>query len=390
MGEHAFLSPSAAYRWSVCPDSPHAEAEFPDSDSVFSREGTFAHDIAAQCLDTGLPAKSRIGHMDPAEEFTVDREMADHLQVYLDYVDGIVLVEDCPKPAIEQKVVLARDLWGTADAVVLSGDGKRLHIIDLKFGQGKLVTAFENKQLVVYAMACLKTFEELMAAVEEVTMHIVQPRRLDSDGNATRSWKVSRRELVDWWMEEMSYAADEARKGGRRVPGDHCHFCKARRSCHAVQEQALAVAQDVFPKGDPHEPVAPPAPSTFTTEQLGELLQTAGLIELWISGLRDEAYERARAGQKVPGFKLVQKQGNRKWIDEARAEASLRAAGVDPFSEPKLVSPAEAERRLKKQKVLVKDLAFKPVTGAALVAEGDKRPELPADAASVFDLDSVN
>ena len=60
----------------------------------------------------------------------------------------------------------------------------------------------------------------------------------------------------------------------------------------------------------------------------------------------------------------------------------LTEKGVNPFTEPKLVSPAEAERRLGSKK-LVKVLAYVPSIGTALVPESTKRPAIEPGA--VFD-----
>lgn len=53
---------------------------------------------------------------------------------------------------------------------------KLLHIIDLKYGQGVLVDATENPQMMLYALGALRIFDCLYD-IESVSMTIYQPRR---------------------------------------------------------------------------------------------------------------------------------------------------------------------------------------------------------------------
>ena len=86
-------------------------------------------------------------------------------------------------------------------------------------------------------------------------------------------------------------------------------------------------------------------------------------------------------GQGYPGLKLVQKVGLRSFSDEQVAEEHLRGLGVDPLA-TKLVSPAEAERRLaaagmtkKQAKASIANYTHKPARGTLLVPVSDRRPE---------------
>jgi hypothetical protein len=119
------------------------------------------------------------------------------------------------------------------------------------------------------------------------------------------------------------------------------------------------------------------------------VLAGADLVETWIKGCREMAFDTLKRGGEIPGWKLVAKQGLRKWTDDNAAADALRAAGAHPFTDPKIISPAEAEKRLAKTKLgkkggeaLVETLAFKPTTGEALVPVTDSRPALLAG--SVF------
>ena len=79
MADHAKLAPSSAHRWLECHGSISLCETVEDTDSVYAREGTFAHDIAAKCLTTNKDALSFLGiksknakKPEHAGEFTFD------------------------------------------------------------------------------------------------------------------------------------------------------------------------------------------------------------------------------------------------------------------------------------------------------------------------------
>ena len=75
----------------------------------------------------------------------------------------------------------------------------------------------------------------------------------------------------------------------------------------------------------------------------------------------------------MPGFKLVPKRATRQWIDEDKALAALEATGAMELTE--LKSPAQVEKLLKKQKlVMPDDLIVSVSSGNTLAPESDPRP----------------
>lgn len=372
MSEHAILSPSAAHRWLNCPGSVRLSAGIESPDTEYSREGTFAHALASACLLHDLPAASQLGVSDG--EWTCDVEMAAHIQVYLDAVNGVTLaLGGAETLAVEQRVELTQSCWGTADAWLID-ETNWLHVFDLKFGRGHLVSAEGNPQMLTYAAAIARAVGRTFSGI---ALHIVQPRRLDADDRAHRTATVTHDALQDFTkrvLEASRVALDTAE--APVVPGDWCTFCPARATCPALRAVALQSAQEVFADLDTLKPVAAPELATIPAARLAAVLRAADTAEAWIAGVRRHALERARR-ETIPGYKVVATLSNRRWIGLQAAEAALRHAGVDPFSPPALVSPAEAERRLgTKRKHLVKPLCERVVTGATLAREDDPRPAL--------------
>jgi hypothetical protein len=87
---------------------------------------------------------------------------------------------------------------------------------------------------------------------------------------------------------------------------------------------------------------------------------------------------RLEQGDDVPGWKMVEKRGYRKWIeDDTVVEAALLTAGMkdDDLHTVKLVSPAQAEKALgKKNYEEVAHLAASVSEGLTIAPAEDKRP----------------
>lgn len=379
---HAELSPSAAHRWMRCPGSVRLCAHIPRVDSTYSREGTFAHEIAALCLQENLDPQTQLGRTDG--EFTCDSEMVAHIQSYLDVVRGVMLF-DGGTLLVEQKVKVSNEIFGTADAIV--GARTDLHIFDLKYGAGAYVEVNNNPQLLTYGLGGLLLPVEVLnvTAVTHVHLHIIQPRCSVGD-SYWRTSEVTAAYLLDDWQNQLAVAAEATKdEEAPLVPGDHCKFCPAKATCPALRRSALQAAAAVFPTGDVAAPVKPPPPSALTPLEISKVLNAADLVEEWFKSVREWAFNEVRAGRlELPGWKIVERIGNRAWKDEEATAAGLKALGLSSPYESKLVSPATAEKllakslKLSKEKVktLLEQLAHRPVTGQALAPVDDPRPAI--------------
>src|SRR5689334_6850848 len=160
---HARLSASAAHRWLKCAGSIQSSAGLPDTASIYAAQGTFAHDIAAKCLDKNIDAAGFLGHKGRVEghDFTADQEMIDAIQVYLDAVREDAKVGDINKAELSLLDPLAKidpDLGGTADFARYRPGDKSLRVFDFKFGSGVYVEAESNEQMKLYALGVLLAF----------------------------------------------------------------------------------------------------------------------------------------------------------------------------------------------------------------------------------------
>ncbi len=148
--KHAKLAPSASARWIPCTGSIAAtEGLPPEAPSEFAAEGSVAHEVAAYCLKNDTQAADQVGNVMEHDgfEFTVDDEMAEFVQVYVDKVrtrKGEKLIEEC----LDLQDVYGVDLqFGTGDAITMNVEAKQIIVDDLKFGRGVVVYAEDNPQM---------------------------------------------------------------------------------------------------------------------------------------------------------------------------------------------------------------------------------------------------
>lgn len=373
MTEHAKLSPSSASRWLTCPGSLRVCADIADAETEYAALGTFAHQVAGDALEFGKPIEAFIGVAETHPQFglfSCDSEMVEHLRLYVDAVNSTVDLLGLDRKhdlAVETKVHAAQDVWGTADAIVWDDD--EIHVFDLKYGAGTYVEVVDNPQLMIYALGAILHKPSRCANLRRVSMHIVQPRY----GGATpwRTHTIPAHELNAWAADVLLPGVGAVREpDAPLVPSaSGCKWCPAKPTCPALRETALQTARNAF--------AAKPDPSQLTTPQLGEILAKLPVVEEWISAVRNLAYTRAleSGGHKCPpGFKLIRKRGNRAWVDEVEAKRVLAKHFVNPMAEPKLISPAQAEKKIGAAgKKIVADLAHMPDRGLTLVPESDSR-----------------
>lgn len=373
MSGHSKFGPSKAHRWSVCHGSVALEAAIPDEDNVYAFEGTVAHDIASRCAtedkDPAVFLNRKFSSGDI--EVTVDEEMVEHVREYLQFVDTMRMMFG-GEPLVETRVSYTEEIAGTADLILLSDDGRTLVVIDFKYGQGVSVSAVDNKQAICYALGALKQLGPIRGGlIERVDMHIYQPRA--RSGPPWRDASMTPAELEEHGAELARHVQMIQAGSNTLVPGDHCKFCKAASTCPKRRDEAQAVAKTVWAKVDPR---------TLSTDDLLALHKAKDRVVEFLGLVADTLQKRAERGEKVPGYKLVQKLGNRAWTDEQAVVDLLTANGIDPFEKPKMSSPNQVEKKVAKsnRKIDIRQLVTRPIKGTDFVPDSDGRKALPPPA----------
>ena len=402
MTGHALISPSGAERWFNCPASLWLSRNEPDQPSEYAAEGTTAHALAEYCFKFNRPAKNLIGGRTVVNAIIVDDEMSDAIQHYVDTVNGIkstmtdVLVFD-----VEQRLDFSELLdlstnintantgykpeksFGTAD-VVLLGDGW-LQVHDLKYGKGVRVSAENNKQLLIYALAAYYYYS-LGCEINKISVHIHQPRL-----NHYSEFTVTPEELFEFGkqLKEKAGIAYNIYLNGPQTADDfcagesQCRFCKAAGKCETLSNH---VAETVNADFENLDETCIQQVDTLDSETLSNKFRSIGLIKSWITAVESRVHSELQQGNPVPGFKLViGRQGNRAWINEQDAENALKSFRLkqDEMYSRKLITPTQALKILKGQDKRIAKLEgviTRPDGKPTVVPESDKRPAIsPAD-----------
>lgn len=479
---HALLSPSGMPAAIRCLAKPHRERGLPDQSSSFADEGTAAHFLLEQCLENQVEAKHYIGNSIKVEagktefhtagQYPVGRDMVHEIQKALDYIHAVA---DGAMIYPEQKLSIAHitgEYWHKVTGAVcfLHGDGKYIdfdtgqeyledevepatgttdvwiikgkvaHCLDLKYGMGVQVFAADNEQQEMYTDAALQEFD-LLGEVEQVHLHIVQPRMNHFDEAAlTREELDAKIELIRQASKKIALTPGDELPA---TPGEkQCRFCKASATCaertdHTMQlivgefvdldkgfvkvempqaEKLLAQSFGVKPaaidfvrgnssEANEHFTVKKPSIrpaleaaterlATAEDERLATLMDAADMIEGFAKAVRAEVERRLLAGKFTDArYKLVEgRQGARSWTDEAEAEATLKAMRlkVDQMYDFKLISPTTAERVLKEANPR-KWNKLQPLIGRSdgkpsVAPASDKRPALSMAIAEQFEV----
>ncbi|CAM3777203.1 DUF2800 domain-containing protein [Litorimonas haliclonae] len=375
MAQHAKLSASGAHRWMACPASVQQEEGLPDTSSDYAQEGTDAHDLAEHFLKNRRNAADDIDTIETDSFTDAPEEVAEYVQMYLDYVRGLP-----GKLFTEQRVDFSPwvpEGFGTADAIVLNEN--IAHVVDLKYGKGLRVDAEQNPQALLYALGALNEYGYLFDEIDTFRLVIVQPR-LDH----ISEWDISRKDLMAWGESTKAVAEEAASGNGRFNPGEkQCQWCKAKEFCKPRAVKILSIASEGFEAvGDPIEPTPK---DKLTLDEIAELLPHFGELSKWMRDLEGFAYNLAMQGQDVPDHKLVEGRSMRKWGDEEAAERKLkRDLGATNAFTKKLLSPAQAEKAYGKEKDKIQSYITKPSGKPTLVPASDKRPAIEIDPTEGF------
>ena len=373
--KHSKLGASSAYRWWICPGSVALiESAPPQGSSSYALEGSAAHKLAEVCLtEDGQFTEDWLNEVIVinGDEVKVTQNMIEAVNVYLDAVkdDMAEMGLDRCDLKVEQEFHLTEIhelAYGTNDLCLFKPFGL-LRIYDYKHGQGVPVEVVNNKQMLIYALGAISKLDVDLDMIQEIELIVVQPR-FDHSSGLVRRWRLSVQELMDFKAEYTEHIKLALSKNAPLCSGKHCKFCGAMIICPEIKkakDEQVAVDFQAL-ETIKAKPLAP--------EFLSKLLSQVSLVEAQAARIKKYCFEQACRGVKIPGFKLVRKKANRKWIDEELVSMELDQEYGDVIYAPKqILSPAKLEKIVKK-----KDLAefiITPDTGDTLVPDSDKRPE---------------
>jgi hypothetical protein len=351
---------STAKRVINCPGSVALVQKMPPKpSSKYADEGTLLHNVMAELIMSEEPPEYYIGtrYEDQILTFELVEEKILPALRALDVIDP----EHKMEIEAETRVGFGDLLPGVFGSTDLIGRlGNRAIVLDWKFGDGVMVEVEENPQLMFYAAAAMRTPEAQWAfeGVTEIECVIVQPPEV-------RRWVTTPERIAKFELELVQAVKQAEKPDAKLTVGDHCRWCAAKPICPKMTgavDRALKVQLD-----------------NLDAPKISAYLKNADMLEDWIKDLRALALQMLESGAKLPEYKLVAKRAIRSWSDEEKAKVALFAYGLteSEVMETSVVSPAKAEKALKKRKIgLPEDLVVAISSGNTLASVDDPRPEV--------------
>lgn len=376
---HAYLSASSAHRWLICPPLVALESKIEDRQSTYTLEGTAAHELSELKLRKFLGEKvTRKLNKFKKDNSYFDQEMEEATDTYVNLVEEQFNQYEEAHMELEVKVDFSKwvpDGFGTSDVVIISDNV--IEIIDLKYGKGVQVEAYQNPQLMLYALGAYNTYD-LIYDFDKIRMTIVQPR-LDS----ISTFEIEVEELLYWAENYVAPRAVQAYQGIGEwdITADVMKFSKVRAQLRPRAEKNFEVINQYSEKET----------ALLNEEEIAEILSRAEEIKSWVKHVEDFALEQMLSGEgSYPGFKVVEGRSNRKITDEEALASILEEEGFDEIYKPKsLLAMGQLEKLVGKQKFsdLAKDYIVKPQGKPTLVPVTDRRPALRSEAEALKDFE---
>lgn len=331
---HTDLSPSNASRWMNCPGSVELCKTVPKPpQSAYASEGEVAHTLLEQCLKN--PAANPFDYVgNVIDEIEVKEEMAEAVSYALDIIrtelqqGGDLLIE-------KQVTIIPGLIKGTLDAGIVRYYD-HVTICDFKYGKGVLVSAVDNYQLLLYAMAVASEYE-----AATVRLIVIQPRVEPQ----TSTWDCSTAFLETFKKEVERRVALTQEKDALICPGDWCKFCQAKIVCPKLRADISANLPAI-----PGKELVFPDVKGLSVDTVKKVLDYKDRIEDWMEAVSAYAQTILETGGDIPGYELGKKRANRKWINEDEALVSFADLGEQAFK-VKLLSPAQMEKIAGKDRV---------------------------------------
>lgn len=290
--------PSSASRYISCPGSVTVVPQYPNEESEAAIKGTQSHTYLEEAVifDVAPRSADEIANEQIEDMATEIRRRRDSYSNCTMYIEETL---DVPETGD----------FGTADVILVSPSC--IEVIDAKFGYVP-VDIRMNAQLMTYLLAAIAKYGER----KSYNITIMQPNYVHVDG-PYRSQDVTQDD-VEWFRQETlnAVASSDFR------PGKHCKktYCPHRGSCAtfalwAIENKPLAWGTSEI--------------NSIPDDMLAEHLDYYDTIKGHGDSLRREAINRIlNMNKKIPGFKLIQRNGDRVIVDKEAVAAKLIQMGI--------------------------------------------------------------
>lgn len=355
------LLPWNAGQWVKCHGSVLMQTLYPtppnasDEESENAKEGKAYHHVIAQILkawqdrESPIPTMSSlIGQITP-HGVVVDHTMA---QAAIDYVtDTLKYINrngSLRKMHVEERIdlssIIGEGKYGVPDIWVWDAKLGELYIKDAKYGH-RVVEAFENWQLIIYALALLDMLNVNGILDQHITVRlgIYQPRAYHVSG-PSREWVIKASDLRGY-RNQIDYAISAANSGeGKCVPGDHCraYGCTAAHTCESLQRSAYNYIDYI---GD-----ALPVELDERSIGVEYLILKEGMerLKTRLTAIEQQCIGMIRNGTNIPGLATEQGYGRERWKKDVPTDEIILMGdlmGADIRKPVELDTPAQCRKK---------------------------------------------
>lgn len=287
-------------------------------------------------LQWGLGNRMPVGTVFKAagQEWTTDTDMVAGSKLYV--------LEAVPHgTARYEEPVACADIhpesWGTPDYWRWIPEANLLKVVDYKFGH-RYVDAFENWQLIAYALGVVRFLNIPMAA--NVKLVIVQPRCYFSNDGYGYDWTTTVAELFKYALRIQAQVQIALSPNAPARTGKHCLDCKATHICKTLQQNAMHLSQ----YAGIGEAISLDVDALGVEARI--VYEAHQILEARLEGLKAQIKHLTDHGKNVPYWMMAEGRAPLKWNDGITVEDIRmlgQSVGVDTIHPPKPITPTQAK-----------------------------------------------
>lgn len=353
------IAPWNATQWVNCHGSVLMQTLYPTppgEQSEAQLEGKAFHYVIAKILtawrdvNESIPTmRNLVGEVTP-HDVVIDETMA---QAAIDYVTNIMgyvndhglLRQMQIEERIDLSVILGDGKYGIPDTLIWDPKRAELFIGDAKYGQRK-VEAFENFQMIIYALAYIDTVLKANGLMDQnitVRMRIYQPRYYDVEGPC-REWVVKASDLRGYrnQIDNALHAINGDSPTCKPGPWCRANHCSAAHVCESLQTSMYNYLDHIT-----HALPVELDPAALSAEYL-ILKEAEERLKARKTAIEEQCIGLITRGNNLPGLATKQGYGRERWKKDVPHDEIIMMGdllGEDIRKPAQLDTPAQCRKK---------------------------------------------